>query len=62
LNSVYHYSGEGYSRSRVLWHCLVHVVNHGTQHRSECALKLTNGGHSPGEIDFTMYLNDFPAE
>ncbi|MEZ4672388.1 MAG: DinB family protein [Anaerolineae bacterium] len=44
-------------RERVLWHCLVHVVNHGTQHRSECAAMLTNFGQSPGDIDLTRYLN-----
>ena len=44
-------------RERVLWHCLVHVVNHGTQHRSECAAMLTSFGHSPGGIDFTRFLN-----
>jgi uncharacterized damage-inducible protein DinB len=41
----------------VLWHCLVHVVNHGTQHRSEAALLLTNDGQSPGDLDFTLFLN-----
>lgn len=44
-------------RERVLWHCLVHLVNHGTQHRSECAAMLTNFGHSPGGIDLTLFLN-----
>jgi uncharacterized damage-inducible protein DinB len=44
-------------RERVLWQCLVHVVNHGTQHRSECAQMLTDSGHSPGGIDLTRYLN-----
>lgn len=43
---------------KVLWHCLVHVVNHGTQHRSECAVMLTDFGHSPGSIDFTHFLNE----
>ncbi len=47
----------GALRERVLWHCLVHVVNHGTQHRSECAVMLTNFGHSPGDIDMTRFLN-----
>jgi uncharacterized damage-inducible protein DinB len=45
-------------RERVLWHCLVHVVNHGTQHRSEAAAILTGYEQSPGDIDFTIYLND----
>lgn len=44
-------------RERVLWHCLVHVVNHGTQHFSECAAMLTDFGQSPGGLDMTRYLN-----
>jgi uncharacterized damage-inducible protein DinB len=47
----------GILRERVLWHCLLHVVNHGTQHRSEAALILTNYGQSPGDLDFTLFLN-----
>ncbi|MFN8413323.1 MAG: DinB family protein [Anaerolineales bacterium] len=48
----------GVVRNRVLWHCLAHVVNHGTQHRSEAAALLTRFNASPGDLDFTVFLND----
>ena len=49
---------EGDERERVLWHCLLHVVNHGTHHRSEAAAILTDYDHSPGGLDFTAFLNE----
>jgi len=42
-----------------LWQCLVHVVNHSTQHRSEAAMILTHFGQSPGDLDFTFYFRGF---
>lgn len=47
---------EGIHRDRILWHCLIHVVNHGSQHRSEAAALLTDFGCSPGDLDFTLFL------
>ncbi len=59
LTSIIRYEVDGGAivRERLIWHCLYHVVNHGMQHRAECAHLLTSYGHSPGEIDFTIFLN-----
>jgi len=35
---------------------LAHVVNHATQHRAEAAILLTQYGHSPGDLDMSIYL------
>jgi uncharacterized damage-inducible protein DinB len=59
LAGLLHYTtDQGEKRERVLWHCLLHVVNHGTQHRSEAAMMLTEAGCSPGDLDFTVFLNE----
>jgi uncharacterized damage-inducible protein DinB len=57
----YYNTPEGESRDRILWHCLLHVVNHGTQHRSEAAALLTNYDSSPGDLDFTVFLNEYKS-
>jgi uncharacterized damage-inducible protein DinB len=48
----------GVDYKQPLWQLLAHVVNHGTQHRSEAAMMLTAYGHSPGDVDLVMYLRD----
>ena len=48
---------QGKEQSIILWQALVHVANHGTQHRSEIALMLTDLGHSPGDLDMVWYFS-----
>jgi len=40
-----------------VWQLMVHVVNHGTQHRSEAAALLTAKGRSPGELDLMDFAD-----
>ena len=40
---------------------LQHLANHGTQHRSEAALLLTQAGRSPGELDLIFFAEDVAA-
>jgi uncharacterized damage-inducible protein DinB len=38
-----------------MWQLLAHVLNHGTQHRSEAAALLTAAGRSPGDLDMVDF-------
>ncbi len=46
----------GETRKNVLWHLLLHIVNHGTEHRSQAAAELTAFGYSPGDLDLIHFL------
>lgn len=56
--SIEYKDTQGNPYTRPLWQLLLHVVNHGTQHRSEVALYLTNFDRSPGDMDFTVFLRE----
>lgn len=46
----------GEPQEAILWQVLIHVVNHGTEHRSIIAADLTGYGCSPGDLDIRQYL------
>jgi uncharacterized damage-inducible protein DinB len=59
LQTIAHYKNtKGQPFQNTVWHVLLHVLNHGTQHRAEAAAMLTDFGHSPGDVDMILYLRE----
>mgnify|MGYP006387539569 FL=1 len=57
LNSKFSYKAtDGTPHERILWQAMAHLVNHGTQHKTEAAAMLTDFGQSPGDIDMIWYF------
>jgi uncharacterized damage-inducible protein DinB len=57
LGRIYVFTLPNGVESRViLWKMMLHIANHGTQHRSEVAAMLTDFGQSPGDLDYIMYV------
>jgi uncharacterized damage-inducible protein DinB len=46
----------GNPNSQPLWQLMTHVLNHGTQFRAEAAVRLTQLGLSPGDLDLIVWL------
>ncbi len=61
LNSKIRYVIPGAVREHVVWHILLDVILHAMQHRSEAAALMTMYGQSPGDYDFTLFLNERAA-
>jgi len=57
LNRPFQYKNtRGEPKESILWHAMLQVVNHSTQHRAEAAAMLTEFGCSPGDLDLIYFL------
>jgi len=54
------FTGDGVRSTAPLWQLMVHIVNHGIQHRSDAAQMLTDFGHAPGDLDLMDMLPTTP--
>ena len=59
LNGTIRYVIPGVVRNRVVWHFLIAALLHAMQHCSEAAVLLTAYGQSPGDLEFTLFLDEY---
>ena len=57
LNQGY---GADPQNSPKVWQTIMHVITHSMQHRAEAAFIMTGYGHSPGDLDFDLFLQENP--
>ncbi len=48
----------GVPREQPLDQLILHLANHGTAHRAETGLLLERLGRSPGDLDYTVFMNE----
>ncbi len=58
LQTVHYKTTRGDPKENVLWHILLHVVNHGTDHRAQTMAMLNRLGAPTVEQDLIYYLRE----
>jgi len=58
MRTVRYKSTKGVAFENPLWQLMMHVVNHGTQHRAEAGMALTRYGASPGDLDMILFFRE----
>lgn len=56
LAQPFRFERRGVPTELILWQVFFQLINHGTQHRSEVAAIVTEYGHSPGDLDFMLFI------
>ena len=55
-NSIKYTNTRGVNFETSLWQIMLHLVNHGTQFRSEAGMLLSSWGFSPGDVDMIAFF------
>jgi uncharacterized damage-inducible protein DinB len=54
---IHYHNTQGKAFHRRVWHVLLHVANHQTEHRTQIAALLTHHGVQPPATDLVVFLN-----